>query len=182
MLILDCEKSNEYMIKYIEGTLNEEELLAFSEHIENCPNCMEEFETYCKITAEIGDTLPFEKDDISDEFECKIMKKISGFEFRTEKVLICIIGITSLVVAFIMIKGINLDFVFEGRDFVKNIMESSAGIIEKIILAINVMFATFFKVVNEFLFSLRPFSLVVILSIIFGKIIYKFLRRGGKGV
>ncbi len=170
------------MIKYIEGTLKEDELLEFSEHLGMCQNCMEEFETYCKITEEFGDALPLEKEEISDEFECDVMKKISGFEFRTEKVLICIIGIVSLIVAFIMIKGINLNLIVEVREFTKEIMESSAGVIEKLILSINVMFSAFFKIVNEFLFLLKPFSLIVIISIILGTVIYRFFKRGGKGV
>jgi len=181
---LSCEKNKELMLKYIEGSLNEAEMLKLSEHIKKCQTCGEEFAAYCQISDEIQNLEPFkvEKGTFSDDFESDVMRKISGIEFKTEKVLTIIIGVISLCIALLMFIEVWQSDVFSDKDFVTDIIKNSKSFIDKVIFCINFLIRSVLKFISEFLILMKPFSLSVITSVLLGKIIFIYLHRGGKNV
>ncbi len=172
------------MLKYIEGSLSEDEMLKLSEHIEKCQACGEEFAAYCQISDEIKNIKisRIEENAFSDNFESDVMRKISGVEFKTEKILTVIIGVISLCVALVMFIEVLQSDVFNDKCLITDIIKNSTGFIDKAIFYINFLIGFIFKFISEFLILMKPFSLSVIISVLLGKVIYTYLFRGGKNV
>lgn len=179
---MNCEKSKEYMLKYIEENLSESEMLELGEHIEKCEDCKEEFDAYCQIYKDIDNLeIPkFEDDIFSDVFESDIMKKISGIEFKTEKILILIIGLISISIALIMFVGMFNANVFNDEKVIKEIMKDSTGFIDNVIFSIDFIIKSVFRFISKFSIMIKPFSFLVLISFAVGKIIFYYLNVGEK--
>lgn len=48
---MDCRTAESMVQKYINHTLNLEELEEFIEHVKECPNCYDELETYFTVST-----------------------------------------------------------------------------------------------------------------------------------
>jgi len=180
---VECEKNKELMLKYVENSINEKEMLLLSEHISKCGDCREEFLAYCEISEELNNfgISESEEDILPGEFECSVMKSISGVEFKTEKILICIIGMISLFAALIMFIEVIQSNVFYDSGFVKEIIDVSKNFTDKILIYIGFSIGSVLKFISEFLLYMKPFSLFIVIFALLGKFIYG-LKRGKKNV
>lgn len=171
------------MLRYVEGSIKEKEMLLLSEHIENCDKCREEFAAYCEISSEVNKFELSENAEeiISDDFEFSVMKKISGVEFKTEKILICIIGMISLVMALLISIDVFENYMFGKEEFAKDIIENSKSVIDTTVIFIGAAIGTVFKFFYEFLLIMKPFSLGVVIFSVILKIIFS-IKRGRKNV
>ncbi len=174
------------MLKYVEGNINEREMLLLSEHIGKCDDCREEFLAYCEISDELSDLNVLERENtiLSKEFEGDVMKNISGVEFKTEKFLICILGLISLAAAFIMFIEVLQNNVFYDSGFVEEIIDNSKNFTDRVLLYVGFSIGSIFKFISEFLFIMKPFSLCVVILALLGKFIFNIfnLKRGKKNV
>lgn len=50
---MTCREAERLVMPYINGTITDEELAAFLEHIDSCPDCREELEIYYMVDAGI---------------------------------------------------------------------------------------------------------------------------------
>ncbi len=172
------------MLKYVEGSIDEKEMLLLSEHISKCDCCKEEFLAYCEISEELSNFSFPECEDIilPKEFEGNVMKNISGIEFKTEKILICIIGMFSLAAALIIfIEVLQNNVFYEGGGFVKEIIDNSKNFADRILIYIGLSISSIFKFISEFLLRLKSFSLFVVIFVLAGNFIF-YLKRGKKNV
>ena len=73
---MECERNKKFMLRYVEGNINEKEMLLLSEHIGKCDDCREEFLAYCEISEEFNSFDVLEKENmiLSKEFEGDVMK------------------------------------------------------------------------------------------------------------
>jgi len=185
MFILNCKKNKEYMLKYIEGTLNEKETLILSEHIEKCSECREEFFAYCQIFDEIDEYNKFTnkvENLISKDFESNVMKKISVIDLKTEKVLISLIGVISLSVAFLLFIEVDKNIVFNNNFFSDLAIETSINFIDKTVVFLGLNIVNILKFIFEYLMLLKPFSLCGVIFTVIMSFIYNYLHRGEKNV
>lgn len=82
---MNCEKANELIMKYMDGTITEDEAVILNSHINLCDTCKSEFEAYDSILSEFDS---FEYVEPPLGFEEIVMDKINAlpdFAFVTEK-------------------------------------------------------------------------------------------------
>lgn len=177
---MDCEKSKEYMLKYIEESITGKEMFELKKHIKECRECKEEFDVYSEISGEIND-IDFEStennDVVSEKFEIDVMKKISGIEFKTEKILIFLTGIISLCVAFAIFIEVCQNIVFFDKNIFDSAIENSTGFFEKISLVMKLNIASVLQFISEFFWNMRYFSLFMIFFVMIGKVFYDVAQR-----
>ncbi len=173
---MDCKKAKACMNEFIENTLNEKDMLDFSEHIGKCGECMEEF-LICSSIAEEFENEELNKNAPTD-FEFNVMKKISGIEFKTDKILSFLIGAISVYMGIFMIVSFNMEFVrriIESDSYIEAFAEKA----NDIIVFINGIFEGLSDILSKCNFSLRNFSLAIFILLIGAKIIRSRLNRGG---
>lgn len=176
---MECEKNKEFMLKYVEGSINEKEMVLMSEHIRKCKSCKEEFSVCRSIFEELNNfEVSKSKDEVlSEEFENSIMKNISGIDFKTEQILICIIGMISLAAALIMIIEVIQSSVFYDGDGIREFISGSKNFTDKILIYIGYAVGSALKFISEILMRMKYFSLSVIVFALLGKFIYN-IKRG----
>ncbi len=183
---MECERNKKFMLRYVEGNINEKEMLLLSEHIGKCDDCREEFLAYCEISEEFNSFDVLEKENmiLSKEFEGDVMKNISGVEFKTEKFLICILGLISLFAALIMFIEVLQNNVFYDSGFVEEIIDNSKNFTDRVLIYIGFSIGAILKFISEFLFVMKPFSLCVVILALLGKFVFNIfnLKRGKKNV
>lgn len=73
--VKDCEKAGLYMMKYMDGEINEKETLRLKAHIDSCATCRRDFKVYDYIMGEMAaDTGGDEPDE---GFTGAVMAKVS---------------------------------------------------------------------------------------------------------
>ena len=63
---MNCQTAESMVTRYIEHDLSVEELESFLEHVENCPSCYDELETYFIVHAAIRQLDEESKDSTLD--------------------------------------------------------------------------------------------------------------------
>lgn len=96
---MNCDKSNLYMMKYIDGDITEEEAKRLNEHILCCEKCKKDFEIYDNILKDFAFIPEFEA---PEGFENEVMQKISalnGIEIYTfkNKIMSIIWGLFTII-------------------------------------------------------------------------------------
>lgn len=180
---MDCEKAKACMNGFIENTLNEKDMFELSEHIGECDKCMEEFSLYASIVGEIENQKPVE--NVPVDLECNVMKKISGIEFKTDKILSVLLGTISVYMGVFMIISFNGEFIrriIERNRDVEIIADGFVGKASDIILFFDGIFERLSDILSQCNFSLRNFSLAVFIFLVGGKFIRFCLNRGGNRV
>ena len=190
MISLSCGKNKDYLLKYIEGTISEKELLELSEHIRNCDECFEEFSAYSQIMGEndvLNDNFigqqEIEHEEVENtDFEFSIMKKITGIDFKTEKLLIYIVGILSLIVAVVTFFECYSNNVLFDKELIDNMLRNSPTFIDKVASLVGFMVNSIIQFTSEFVKIMKPFSVFVMIYTAVWRIILIYLNRGEKNV
>ena len=81
---MDCREADELMMKYMDGTMSEEEALRLGSHVEPCINCKEAFAIYDMM---IDDFSEFELIEAPKEFEAQVMEKINELPSASERMI-----------------------------------------------------------------------------------------------
>lgn len=72
---MSCEQTNEYIMKYLDGTLNDIENAQLKQHTKTCMNCRQQFNDLCMIFDALEDAEPIEP---PMDFEAQVMKRIAS--------------------------------------------------------------------------------------------------------
>lgn len=80
---MSCEQISEYMMKYFDHELTEEEKAVFDSHIGKCEACKTEFETMSQILECVNlDEIGMSPDE---GFEDRVMKRVTEYEVKKQK-------------------------------------------------------------------------------------------------
>lgn len=95
---MNCNRSNDLIMKYFDGTVNESERLQLMQHINTCKSCCDEFESLKDIFNCLEEDNHIEP---PVNFEEQVMQKVNSYEDdRRKKVdgfLMLIYGVTVLI-------------------------------------------------------------------------------------
>lgn len=118
---MNCEQSNEFMMKYLDGELNEKEHAELIHHINKCSSCCAEFQAYSSMAKTLEEDKGIEP---PEDFEIKVMSKINLLDAKDkirkerEKKFVLACFISSVILAF----GIITSSVFL-RDYILEFMQ-----------------------------------------------------------
>ncbi len=116
---MNCDQSNDFMMKYLDGELNDKEHAELIHHINKCSICCTEFQAYSSIAKSLEEDKGVEP---PEDFEIKVMSKINLMEdhikIRKEKRLVFICFLSSVILTC----GMIACAVFL-RDYVLEIMQ-----------------------------------------------------------
>lgn len=80
---MNCELSNEYLMKYFDGEINDIEDAQFKQHLKNCRKCCDEFNCMNEIFTSLEKANTVEP---PEDFEARVMEKVDMIEnTRREK-------------------------------------------------------------------------------------------------
>ncbi|ODM27524.1 zf-HC2 domain-containing protein [Acetivibrio mesophilus] len=87
---MNCERYNEYIMKYMDGVITEAEQIELDKHLKQCNACNLEFSELKSIVSVLEEEIPIEP---PADFENTVMKKINALNIydkkqRRKKVLI----------------------------------------------------------------------------------------------
>lgn len=95
---MNCNQSNDFMMKYLDGELKDSEYSQLMHHINKCSFCCTEFQAYNSMVKSL------EKDNViepPEDFEINVMRKINlmdeAIKLKKEKKLILIYFLSSIV-------------------------------------------------------------------------------------
>jgi len=101
---MNCEQSQELMMKYFDGNLNDIENQKFKQHLMMCEKCREDFEQLDGILNSIGDAIAVEP---PQDFEENVMEKVHAFELerrkKTGKILMLLYNMTAVASVALLI-------------------------------------------------------------------------------
>jgi len=140
---MNCEMSNDYIMRYFDGAINDIEEAQFKQHLMTCRSCSEQFDCMNEILGTLESTVAAEP---PEDFEARVMEKVDSIEkTRKEKnasMLILlynsatIISIVLLMVFVADLKQVSLFNAFEkiGQYFssFSNAAEAILGVIADI--------------------------------------------------
>lgn len=78
---MNCDQSHDYMMKYLDGKLNDSEHAELIHHINKCGQCCTEFQEYSKIVKALEEDKGIEP---PENFEFAVMSKIRLIDNRAK--------------------------------------------------------------------------------------------------
>jgi predicted anti-sigma-YlaC factor YlaD len=142
---MNCEQSQELMMKYFDGDFNDIENQQFKQHLMMCGKCNEDFKQLGSILNFIGDAVAVEP---PQDFEANVMEKVHAFELEKKKKmgkmlmllynLTAVISIALLIVFFAGMKGATIP---ETLKLVDICIGSLAGTISAMLSALSAVFS-----------------------------------------
>jgi len=79
---MNCKSSNEYMMKYLDGNLNDIEHAQMKQHLKGCKACSDEFKDLDEIFSFLETTSIVEP---PEDFEVNVMKKVNRLEAERKR-------------------------------------------------------------------------------------------------
>jgi hypothetical protein len=120
---MNCNESNEYMMRYFDGNQNDIENAQLKQHVKSCSTCNRDFESLKEIFCAIETKNSIEP---PQDFEVNVMEKINALEMtrkkRADAILIftysfVTVILTALAVLFMArLNGINIFDLFSTTD------------------------------------------------------------------
>ncbi len=113
---MNCDQSNDYMMKYLDGDLSDKEHAELIHHINKCSTCCTEFQTYNSIVKSLEEDKGIEP---PEDFEIKVMSKINlmdnQIKIKKEKrlVILCFLSSMLLTCGIIACSVFFRDYVLE---------------------------------------------------------------------
>ena len=162
---MNCEMSNDYIMKYFDSAINDIEEAQFKQHLNTCISCSEQFDCMNEILVTLESTGTAEP---PEDFEARIMEKVDSIEnTRKEKnanMLILlynaatIISIVLLMVFVADLKQVSLFSAFEKigqylssfSSATEAIIVVIAGIFRLIAGVVGVIFDVIFSIVKSY--------------------------------
>lgn len=142
---MNCEQSQELMMKYFDGDFNDIEKQQFKQHLMMCGKCNEDFKQLGSILNFLGDAVDVEP---PQDFEANVMEKVHAFELekkkKTGKILILlynltvVISVALLIVFFAGTKGVTIP---ETLKLIDICADSLAGTISAMLGALTTVFS-----------------------------------------
>jgi anti-sigma factor RsiW len=79
---MNCQTSNDYIMKYFDGEINDLEEAQFRQHLKTCPKCSEEFNCMSEIfgSLETAETI-----EPPEGFEASVMEKVNKVELARKE-------------------------------------------------------------------------------------------------
>ncbi|HHW48711.1 MAG TPA: hypothetical protein GXX14_08870 [Clostridiaceae bacterium] len=112
---MNCEQSQELMMKYFDGNLNDIESRQFKQHLVVCGKCNEDFKKLDSILNSLENAAIAEP---PQDFEANVMEKVRAFEMEEKKKtgnmlmllynLTAVISVALMVAFFAGTRGITL--------------------------------------------------------------------------
>jgi len=112
---MNCERSQELMMKYFDGDINDIENQQFKQHLTICEKCREDFEQLGSIFNSIKDATDVEP---PENFEANVMENIHAFEMEKRKKtgrilmllynLATVVSVVLLIVFFAGTRGVTI--------------------------------------------------------------------------
>jgi predicted anti-sigma-YlaC factor YlaD len=113
---MNCNQSNDFMMKYLDGELKDTEYSELMHHINKCSVCCTEFQTYNIMVKSLENDNAIEP---PEDFELNVMRKINlmdeAIKLKKEKKLLLIYFLSSIVltlgviVCAVFLKGYILE-------------------------------------------------------------------------
>ncbi len=114
---MDCFNSEDYFMKFMDNTLDEDSAQILNDHIKTCGKCREEFLTYNMMMEE------FEKEELllaPEGFEFNVMEKLSAMpeihykpENRMENAFCFVLGLVSALMGIGFMIGFYKDQIIQ---------------------------------------------------------------------
>jgi predicted anti-sigma-YlaC factor YlaD len=170
---MNCEVSNEYLMKYFDGDINDIEEAQFKQHLKTCRSCSEQFNSMGEIlgTLESAGTV-----EPPEDFEARVMEKVDAIEnVRREKssrMLIwlynaaTIISIVLLMVFVADLKQVSLLNAFEKIGQYFGSFSSASAAVLGVVADIFGLIAGVFAVIFEVAFSIVKSYYYIFLTLI----------------
>ena len=169
MKTLDCDRSNDLIMKYMDGCLSAKEAIVLKQHIDVCSSCAEDFKIYSEMLSGFGELTIV---NAPDDFEVCVMNKIQNLEENERKVTI-VKGDNIVIVAFGVISAIfGLAFIAylnnvalmeflsaNGYDGYVNAIMPLTGLVNELIE--NIVYVSS-SAVNWFLISLDKYKFILL--------------------
>jgi predicted anti-sigma-YlaC factor YlaD len=112
---MDCNKAEEYFMKYMDGTLSEREAAALNAHLAECEACREDFKLYDVILADFADEALLAA---PEGFEEAVMAKIDALtdvehkaESRLDSLILAVWGTFSVLMGSGFLLSMNRDVI-----------------------------------------------------------------------
>lgn len=129
---MNCELSNDYLMKYFDGEINDIEEAQFKQHLKTCSKCSEEFNCMSEIFTSLGTTNTVEP---PVDFEARVMEKVDMIEnARKEKsarMLVLLYNaatVVSIILLLIFVADLKQVSVFSAFDKINEYFSSFTNI------------------------------------------------------
>lgn len=193
---MDCKKIDDLMIKIIDGNLPENEKIIIEKHCEECDFCREKYLMFSQINDFSENEIYFENEIFDpqinvktpENFESLVMKKITGIEFKTNRLFCYVLGSITVFFALMRFLFFNNAFFIQAADknpYFKGLFSFFYFIDELCVSLCKFLvenFQNFFDFFSDTAIYFRYYGLALFILIIGIKYIFYINKGGGNRV
>lgn len=149
---MNCNESNEYIMKYFDRDLNDIESAQLKQHLKSCKKCSEDFQSMNKIINCLENESILE---MPENFEMDVMSKIKCLEVDRKKKssrnlvflynLITLVSVVALLAFIINLKDVNI---FDTLSYFRENFKSFSSIIEILYQVFNEIYSVVAGVIS----------------------------------
>ena len=105
---ITCKEAKKYIAKFIENNMEDEDMELFINHVDNCPQCMEELSIQYLVAVGMNRLEEGGTFDLSGELHDKLQSYQNKIRFRRQKnatyfaMEICLIAATAVISIFFL--------------------------------------------------------------------------------